>query len=46
MTFTPDIEEALNRFAEDEGLTREEALAGLVRDWLIENDCLEDQDEC
>jgi hypothetical protein len=36
MMFAPDIEEALSRFAEDEGLTREEALAGLIRDWLVE----------
>jgi hypothetical protein len=45
MTFAPDIEEALSRLAKDEGLTREEALAGLVRDWLIENDYLGDQDK-
>jgi hypothetical protein len=45
MKFSPDVEEALRRFAEDEGLTREEALAGLIRDWLIENGYLDDQDE-
>jgi hypothetical protein len=45
MTFAPDIEEALSRFAKDEGLTREEALAGLVRNWLTDNDYLDDQDE-
>jgi hypothetical protein len=43
--FAPEIEEALSRFAEDEGITREEALAGLIRDWLVENGYLDNSDE-
>lgn len=35
MTFAPDIEEAVEKFAADEGVSREEALARLIRDWLI-----------
>lgn len=35
MTFAPDIEEAVEKFAAEEGIAREEALARLIRDWLI-----------
>jgi hypothetical protein len=37
MMFAPDIEDAIKRFAEEEGVSREEALAALVRDWLVGN---------
>lgn len=30
-----DIEDALNRFALEQDITREEALAVIARDWLI-----------
>jgi len=36
----PDIEEALARFANDQGLSRDEALALIVRDWLVGNEYL------
>ena len=35
--FAPDIEDAIERFAREKGISREEALATLVRDWLLEN---------
>ena len=31
----PDIEDALDRFALEQEITREEALAVIARDWLI-----------
>ena len=31
----PDIERALARFAEEQGVTRDEALSVIARDWLI-----------
>ena len=37
MKLAPDIEDAIKRFAEEEGLSRDEALAALVRDWLVGN---------
>lgn len=41
MYFAPDIEEAIQRFAEQEGVSREEALAMILRDWLIGQGLLE-----
>ncbi|WPE19979.1 hypothetical protein [Shinella zoogloeoides] len=35
MEMAPEIEEALNRFALEQEITREEALALIARDWLI-----------
>ena len=35
MNLTPDIEEALDRFALEQNITREEALAVIAEDWLI-----------
>ncbi|MGQ3214795.1 hypothetical protein [Shinella sp.] len=35
MPLTPEIEEALDRFALEQNLTREEALAVIAEDWLI-----------
>ena len=35
MLFAPDIEEAIQRFAKQEGVSREEALSLILRDWLI-----------
>lgn len=32
---TQDVEEALDRFALEQDITREEALAVIARDWLI-----------
>lgn len=37
MKFAPDIEEAVEKFAAEEGISRDEALARLIRDWLIGN---------
>lgn len=34
MNLTPAIEEALDRFALEQNITREEALAVIARDWL------------
>lgn len=34
---SPDIEDALDRFALEQAITREEALAIIARDWLIGN---------
>ena len=41
MMFAPDVEEAIAFYAKEEGLSREEALARLVRDWLIGQGLLE-----
>lgn len=35
MELAPDIEDALDRFALEQDITREEALAVIARDWLI-----------
>ncbi|MCR6502598.1 hypothetical protein MUO32_26580 [Shinella sp. CPCC 101442] len=35
MTLTPAIEEALDRFALEQNITREEALAVIAEDWLV-----------
>jgi hypothetical protein len=35
MELTPEIENALDRFALEQDITREEALAVIARDWLI-----------
>lgn len=35
MELAPDIQEALDRFALEQDITREEALALIARDWLI-----------
>lgn len=35
MKLAPDIEDALDRFALEQEITREEALAVIARDWLI-----------
>ncbi|WLR94267.1 hypothetical protein [Shinella zoogloeoides] len=35
MELTPEVEEALDRFALEQDITREEALAVIARDWLI-----------
>jgi hypothetical protein len=35
MTLTPAIEEALDRFALEQNVTRDEALAVIAEDWLI-----------
>jgi len=35
MLFAPDIEEAIQRFAKQEGVSREEALSMILRDWLV-----------
>lgn len=35
MPLTPEVEEALDRFAREQNITREEALAVILRDWLI-----------
>ena len=35
MELAPDIEDALDRFALEQNITREEALAVIARDWLI-----------
>ncbi|MGB3814037.1 MAG: hypothetical protein WA950_12500 [Shinella sp.] len=35
MPLTPPIEEALDRFALEQNITREEALAVIAEDWLI-----------
>ncbi|WP_411037518.1 hypothetical protein [Shinella sp. BYT-45] len=35
MKLAPDIEDALDRFAEEQGIKREEALSVIARDWLI-----------
>lgn len=48
MMFAPDIEDAFAVYAKEEGLSREEALARLVRDWLIGQGLLapeEDEEE-
>ncbi|GMB80554.1 hypothetical protein NN6n1_13360 [Shinella zoogloeoides] len=42
--FKPLIEDALDRFAEEEGVTREEALEIIARDWLIGNGYLRPDD--
>jgi len=44
MMFAPDIEEAVQHFAEQEHVSREEALAMLVRDWLIGQGLLDHAD--
>lgn len=36
MKLAPEIEDALDRFALEQEITREEALAVIARDWLIE----------
>jgi len=35
MKLAPEIENALDRFALEQDITREEALAVIARDWLI-----------
>lgn len=48
MKLTPEIANALDRFALEQGITREEALAVIAREWLIANGYLagdEDEDE-
>ncbi|WP_411033666.1 hypothetical protein [Shinella sp. BYT-45] len=35
MKLAPEIENALDRFAEEQGIKREEALSVITRDWLI-----------
>lgn len=35
MKFAPDIADAIDRFAKEEAINREEALAVIARDWLI-----------
>jgi hypothetical protein len=47
MKLTPEIENALDRFALEQDITREEALAVIARDWLIEHGYLpaDDVDE-
>lgn len=35
MKLAPEIESALDRFALEQDITREEALAVIARDWLI-----------
>ncbi|WP_313522515.1 hypothetical protein [Shinella sp.] len=35
MTLTPAIEEALDRFALEQNITRDEALAVIAENWLI-----------
>jgi hypothetical protein len=35
MKFAPDVEDAIDRFAKEEAMDREEALAVIARDWLI-----------
>ncbi|MDP9590572.1 UNVERIFIED_ORG: hypothetical protein J2W19_003136 [Shinella zoogloeoides] len=35
MPLTPEVEEALDRFALEQNITREEALAVIAEDWLI-----------
>nr|WP_314094217.1 hypothetical protein [uncultured Shinella sp.] len=35
MKFAPDIVDAIDRFAKEEAMDREEALAVIARDWLI-----------
>jgi len=35
MKLAPEIEDALDRFALEQDITREEALAVIARDWLI-----------
>lgn len=35
MELAPDIEDALDRFALEQDITREEALAVIARDWLV-----------
>ena len=35
MDLAPDVQEALDRFALEQDITREEALAVIARDWLI-----------
>lgn len=35
MNLTPAIEDALDRFALEQNITREEALAVIAEDWLI-----------
>jgi hypothetical protein len=35
MALTPEVEEALDRFALEQNITREEALAVIAEDWLI-----------
>jgi len=37
MKLAPEIENALDRFALEQDITREEALAVIARDWLIGN---------
>lgn len=34
MHFSPDVEEAIDKFAKEDELDREAALALMVRDWL------------
>lgn len=35
MTFSPDIEEAIAQFAKEQKVSRDEAIATILRDWLI-----------
>lgn len=35
MTLPPDLEAAIDRFAEEHGVSRERAIDLIIRDWLI-----------
>jgi hypothetical protein len=45
MMFAPDVEEAIERFAKREELSREEALELLVRDWLNGHGLMDARDD-